>query len=57
MDKPCYNLVCPFRDKDENRCQLIACDWVGGTGREPHPLSKWRRAYLIRTSPMVHDED
>lgn len=34
---PCFNQACPFRDREENRCHLIGCDWVGGTGRQPQP--------------------
>lgn len=37
MSSKCFNTSCPFRDKNENECQLYQCDWVGGTGQQPHP--------------------
>lgn len=46
----CHNIACPFRDRDENRCTLIACDWVGGTAREPRPVTPEKRAELTNHS-------
>lgn len=53
----CYNVACPFRNKQENRCQLIECDWVGGTAREPNPITAERRDALVANSPFIHTED